>query len=80
MNWSAQDNKKYRGKIDRIFVSRTEYYEVDYYVGQYLKTRGYADTDANRKVIHQEMEAYSGRAPILRADMDRWLDGRVSKA
>jgi hypothetical protein len=80
MNWATQDNKKYRGKIDRIFVSQTEKYEVDFYVGQYLKTRGYTDNDANRNVIHQEMDAYPGRAPILRADMDIWLDRRVCKA
>ncbi len=78
MNWAAQDNKKYRGKIDRIYVSMTEHYEVDYYVGQYLKRKNYADTDANRAVIHKQMDLYPGRAPILRTDMDHWLDSRVS--
>ena len=79
MNWNAQDNKKYRGKIDRIYVSMTESYEVDYYVGHYLKTRGYGDNDENRNVIHQQMDAYTGYAPIMREKMDSWLDSRVSK-
>ena len=79
MAWPAQDNKQYRGNLDRIFVSMTEYYEVDYYVGQYLKTRGYADHDANRNVIHRQLDLYPGNAPILRAKMDTWLDSRVTK-
>jgi hypothetical protein len=80
MNWNTEDNKKYRGKIDRIFVSLTEYYEVNYYVGHYLTSRGYADTEMNRNVIHQNMDAYYGRAPIQRVEMDKWLDSRVRKS
>ena len=77
-HWPQSDNQKYRGKIDRIFVSLTEGWEVDYYVDHYLKSRGYSQTDASRAVIHQQMELYPGRAPILRTDMDTWLDNRVS--
>ena len=80
MNWPNQDNKKYRGVIDRIFVSLSEAWEVDYYVGHYLKSHGYADTDSNRSVIHAEMDKFPGRAPIKRTDMDAWLDKRVSRA
>jgi hypothetical protein len=79
MNWASQDNKKYRGKIDRIFVSLGEEWEVDYYVGQYLKTRNYADTHSNREVVHKEMEMIAARPPILRTEMDRWLDSRLTR-
>lgn len=74
VNWNAQDNKKYRGKIDRIFVSQTEDYEVDYYINDYLKTRHYALTDENRAKVGKKMDTYQGRAPIQRKDMDAFLD------
>jgi hypothetical protein len=80
MNWPAQDNKRYRGKIDRIYVSRTEGYEVDFYVAHYLKSRNYTDNETSRQVIYQQMDLYPGKAPILRTDMDAWLDKRVTKA
>lgn len=74
MNWNSEDNKHYRGPIDRIFVSRTEEYEVDYFIDQYLKTRSYEVTDENRKKVGKKMEGYSGRAPILRTDLEAFLD------
>lgn len=40
-DWSKHDNKKYIGKIDRIYVSMTEDYEVEYFIDQYLKTHKY---------------------------------------
>ncbi len=39
MNWSTQDNKEQRGKIDRIYVSATEYYELKHFIHHYLETR-----------------------------------------
>lgn len=75
--WPQQDNKRYRGKIDRIFVSLTEYYEVDYYVDHYLASRKYAVHDANREVIHRQMNLYPGHAPIKRVDLDAFLDRTV---
>lgn len=80
MNWNQQDNKKYRGKIDRVFVSMTEYYEVDFFVEQYLKKNNYAVTDANRDIIHAHMETYPGRAPIQRVALEQWIDERIAQA
>jgi hypothetical protein len=78
MNWNTQDNKRYRGKIDRIYVSRTETYEVDYFVDDYLRTRSYAVNDESRRAMHGWLDAYPGRAPILRTDLEKWLDANVT--
>ena len=75
--WPTRDNKQYRGRIDRIYLSRSESWEVDYYVGQYMKRKMYPDNAPNRAVIHAEMEKYPHPAPILRTSMDAWLDSRV---
>lgn len=81
MSWNDEDNKQYRGKIDRIFVSQTESYEARYFIDEYLKRRNFTVSDENRKTIQQWFDAYPGRAPILRTDLYAWLDANVkSKA
>lgn len=37
-DWSSHDNKRYIGKIDRIYVAMTETYEVEYFIDQYLES------------------------------------------
>ncbi len=33
--WSGKDNKHYRGHLDRIYVSATEEWEVEYIIDHY---------------------------------------------
>lgn len=74
MNWNAQDNKHYRGPIDRVFVSQTEVYEVSWFIDHYLKTRNYGITEENRKKVGNKMAQYPGRAPVKRDDLAAYLD------
>lgn len=78
MNWQAQDNKKYRGKIDRIYVSMTEHYEVDYFIDHYLSSRSFNLHDGNRKIIGDWMDLYPGRVPIRRDELTTWLDSKTN--
>ncbi len=78
-DWSTHDNKKYIGKIDRIYVSMTEEYEVEYFIDQYLKTRGYAMSNSARDVIAGELEKHPGKAPFKRDELNDYLDKRVTK-
>ena len=79
MNWNTQDNKHYRGTIDRIYVSDTESYEVDYFIDEYLKTRNYTVNDQNRRTIGQWLETYQGRAPHRRNVLNQFLDTNVRR-
>ncbi len=74
MAWNRSDNKKYRGKIDRVFVSLTESWEVEYFIDHYLKTRGKDVSDSNRDLIADKLEGVPGRAPHKRDDLNAWLD------
>lgn len=78
-DWSSHDNKRYRGKIDRIYVSMTETYEVEYYIDHYLATRGFEISNKNRDIIASALEQCPGRAPFKRADLDTFLDGKFKK-
>jgi hypothetical protein len=74
MSWNSEDNKHYRGPIDRVFVSMSETYEVTYFIDQYLRTRGYALSDENRTKVGKKLEGYQGRAPWKRDDLNAFLD------
>jgi len=79
MSWNSEDNKHYRGKIDRMYVSDTEYWETEYYIDHYLKNHGYGVTHSNRHAIAKHMENFPGRAPHKRVDMDAYLDKVLKK-
>lgn len=79
-DWSSHDNKRYRGKIDRIYVSVTESYEVEYYIDHYLESRRFDISNKNRDIITDALEQFPGRAPFKRADLDVFLDGKFKKS
>ncbi|WP_176509429.1 MULTISPECIES: hypothetical protein [Pseudomonas] len=78
--WKSDDNKKYRGKIDRIYVSMSEEWEVEYFIDQYLKTRNYKQNDENRSIVAHKLEHAPGSAPHKRDDLNAWLDKQYGKA
>ncbi|POD54910.1 hypothetical protein [Pseudomonas syringae] len=80
MVWKSDDNKKYRGKLDRIYVSETEKWEVEYFIEQYLKTRNYKQNEENRILVAQKLEAAPGKAPHKRDDLNDWLDKQYGKS
>lgn len=78
-DWSKHDNKKYIGKIDRIFVSMTEDYEVEYFIDHYLQTHKYTVNNENRNIIAAALEGFPGRAPFKRDDLTQFLDAKFRK-
>ncbi|WP_049411979.1 hypothetical protein [Stenotrophomonas maltophilia] len=72
-DWSKHDNKKYIGKIDRIFVSMTEDYEVEYFIDHFLETHRYPVNNENRDIVAAALEDFPGRAPFKREDLTKFL-------
>lgn len=79
MVWKSDDNKKYRGKIDRIYVSMTEDWEVEYFIDHYLNARRYQLSDKNRSIIAHKLEDAPGDAPHKRNELIAWLDTQYPK-
>ena len=77
-DWKHEDNKHYRGHLDRIYVSTTEEWEVGYFVDKYLKDHNSTTSDKNRDVIMQNIAAYPGKKPILRTELTKFLDGKIT--
>lgn len=78
-DWSKHDNKKYIGKIDRIYVSMTEEYEVEYFIDAYLKSRNFKVSNENRNIIANALEKHNSKAPFKRDDLNTYLDGLYKK-
>lgn len=74
MNWNASVSKHYRGPIERVYVSLREAYDVDEYIERYLRTRGYALNDDNRRMVGGKLEKFLGRVPYLQQDLNAFLD------
>ena len=73
-DWSDHDDKKYVGKIDRIYVSLTEDYEVEYFIDKYLHDKRVVVTNTRRDMISSLLERYPGDAPFKRDDLKDFLD------
>lgn len=67
--WRTEDNKKIVGKPDSIYVSRTERYEVRYFVESILDQSGKPHTDAHKQAVLNAMASFAGKAPILRTEL-----------
>ena len=78
-DWSDHDNKKYVGKLDRIYVSMTEYYEVGYFIDHYLKNHNYLVSNENRNKVTAALEKYPGKAPFKRDELNQYLDSYWKK-
>ncbi|GAB7547484.1 hypothetical protein [Cupriavidus sp. 8B] len=73
-DWSGKDNKHYRRHFDRIYVSETEEWEVEYFIDHYLKTHGYDTSQQRREAILWAISEYPGRKPILRTQLTASLE------
>jgi len=76
-DWKHEDNKHYRGHLDRIYVSTTEEWEIGYFVDHYLKSHKSSTTESNRDFVMEKIAAYPGRKPIKRTDLTAFLDERI---
>jgi len=62
---------------DRAYFSIAEEQEVAYYVAQYIKARGYADSRENKNVLTRHVRQYPG--DTIRYDaLTKWLDARLA--
>lgn len=68
------DNPNERGKRDRIWLSRTEYWEMDHFIEHYCESRGWGSSEKNKTAFRQAINAYTGAAPIKRMDLEKHLD------
>ncbi|MHC8404315.1 hypothetical protein [Pseudomonas sp. TMB3-21] len=74
MPWQRSDKKRYSGKIQSIFVSLTDSWDVEHFIDEYLELRGFQVNDMNRDRIALRLEAVPGRPPYRAVQLVAWLD------
>ncbi|MFP3756554.1 hypothetical protein D3C87_1927900 [compost metagenome] len=78
-SWSGKDNKHYRGHLDRINVSITEEWEVEYFIDKFLTSHNYSLSAPNREVVLKAISEYQGRKPVLREKLNAYLEQKLLK-
>lgn len=73
MSWNNQDDKTYRGSIDRQYVSKDEDYEVHYFVTAYLEKRNLKADDKAFDQLKIAVKNSPLTAPILRNNLENYL-------
>ena len=63
-------------RIDRVYVSWTEHWDVSRYVEEYLRTRR-RPPDAHAQILKQ-IEQYTGESPFTKSSLDYFLDANFS--
>ena len=74
-DWSTHANKGYVGKINRVEVSPSESWTAEYYIDQYLHSRGRPVTHWNRDVVTAALGKFNGQRPYTKRQLDEHLDG-----
>jgi hypothetical protein len=80
MSWQGSGGRYYKGKLESVFISIAEAWEVERFIDQYLHLRGFKVNDANRNRIGQHLEDAPGRSPYRVEDLVAWLDKRYRVA
>jgi hypothetical protein len=68
--WKDEDNKKIVGEPDRQYVSRTEAYELRYFIEATLDKVGKPRTEGNKQAVLNAVMAFPGKPPILRTELE----------
>ncbi len=79
MSWQNQDNKNQRGEIDRVFVSPTEDWELDYFIQHYLHKNNELANDENKEMIRYAISVCPLPAPVKRETLTAYLDNMFKK-
>lgn len=77
-DWPHEDNKHYKGHLDRIYISEEEEWEIGYFVDKYLEDHNSPRNEKNRTAIMSHIATYPGKAPIKREDLKKYLDENVT--
>ncbi|WP_283190922.1 hypothetical protein [Pseudomonas sp. PMCC200344] len=57
-----------------VYLSKTEHYPLDCFIGQYIKTRNLGSTPTIRNLLHSTLERYPGKPPVMVNELNAWID------
>lgn len=65
------------GGLECIYLSMTERYAFDCFIGQYIKTRNLRSTPDINARLRSTLERYPGKPPVMVNELNAWLDNTL---
>ncbi|MEO8640634.1 hypothetical protein [Pseudomonas sp.] len=57
-----------------VYLSKTEYYPLDCFIGQYIKTRNLNSIATIGNLLRTTLESYPGKPPVMVNELNAWID------
>ena len=57
-----------------VYLSRTEHYALDCFIGQYIQTRNLRSIPGIENILRATLESYPGKAPVMVNELNAWID------
>ncbi|MGE8185889.1 hypothetical protein [Pseudomonas sp. NPDC086278] len=60
--------------LECVYLSTTERYQLDCFIGQYIKTRNLRTIPDIGDILRSTLEGYPGKAPVMVNELNAWID------
>jgi hypothetical protein len=60
--------------LECVYLSLTERYQLDCFIGQYIKTRNLRSIPNINDILRSTLEAYCGAPPVMVNELNAWID------
>ncbi|MEJ5059972.1 MULTISPECIES: hypothetical protein [unclassified Pseudomonas] len=57
-----------------VYLSSTEHFPLDSYIGQYIKTRNLRSVPNIDNILSSTLESYPGKPPVMVNELNAWID------
>ncbi|MGE8064890.1 hypothetical protein [Pseudomonas sp. NPDC089569] len=61
-------------KLARVHLTKTEHYQLDCFIGQYIKTRNLQTVHNINNLLSSTLESYPGKPPVMVNELNAWID------
>lgn len=74
MSWDSGAMRQHLEKMQAVLSADNEILDIEDYVDQFLRTRGYALTNENRLRVAMRLEQITEWTHYTVSELDHWLD------
>ena len=60
--------------LECVYLSMTERYQLDCFIGQYIKTRNLRSIPDINDILRSTLANYSGKPPVMVNELNAWID------
>ncbi|MCW8277682.1 hypothetical protein IMF27_20465 [Pseudomonas sp. PCH199] len=61
-------------KLACVYLTKTEHYQLDSFIGQYINTRNLRSVPNIDNLLSSTLEGYPGKPPVMVNELNAWID------